>query len=63
MSRIGPNRVGPQGVIQWLADGIKNFLKEDPIPESADGLLFRFAPYPVFLGGNCLRSSRSRSLR
>ena len=50
MSRIGPNRVGPQGIIQWLADGIKNFLKEDLIPTSADKILFRFAPYPVFLG-------------
>jgi len=50
MSRIGPNRVGPQGVIQWLADGIKNFLKEDLIPAQADKILFRFAPYPVFLG-------------
>ena len=26
-SRVGPNRVGPQGVLQWLADGIKNLLK------------------------------------
>ena len=50
MSRIGPNRVGPQVVIQWLADGLKNFLKEDLIPSSADKILFRFAPYPVFLG-------------
>lgn len=50
MSRIGPNRVGPQGVIQWLADGLKNFLKEDLIPKDADKILFRFAPYPVFMG-------------
>lgn len=50
MSRIGPNRVGPQGVIQWLCDGLKNWLKEDLIPNDADGLLFRFAPYPVFVG-------------
>lgn len=50
MSRIGPNRVGPQGVIQWLADGLKNFMKEDLIPEGADRILFRLAPYPVFLG-------------
>lgn len=50
MSRIGPNRVGPQGVIQWLADGLKNWLKEDLIPRDADELIFRFAPYPVFLG-------------
>ena len=28
MSRIGPNRVGPQGFFQWLADGLKCFLKE-----------------------------------
>lgn len=50
MSRIGPNRVGPQGIIQWLADGLKNFLKEDLIPATADKILFRFAPYPVFIG-------------
>lgn len=50
MSRVGPNRVGPQGFIQWLADGLKNMLKEDLIPAEADKLLFRFAPYPVFAG-------------
>ncbi len=49
-SRIGPNRVGPQGILQWLADGIKNLLKEDLIPEAADSLLFRLAPYLVFGG-------------
>ncbi|NOZ86972.1 MAG: NADH-quinone oxidoreductase subunit H [Deltaproteobacteria bacterium] len=50
MSRIGPNRVGPQGVLQWLADGIKNLLKEDLIPDDADKPLFRLAPYLVFSG-------------
>jgi NADH-quinone oxidoreductase subunit H len=50
MSRIGPNRVGPQGVLQWLADGIKCFLKEDLVPASADSGLFKFAPYLVFGG-------------
>jgi NADH-quinone oxidoreductase subunit H len=50
MSRIGPNRVGPQGSLQWVADGIKCFLKEDLIPEGADRPLFRFAPYLVFVG-------------
>jgi len=48
--RIGPNRVGPQGVLQWLADGIKCFLKEDLVPAAADKGLFRFAPYLVFGG-------------
>jgi len=50
MSRIGPNRVGPQGVLQWLADGVKSWLKEDLIPAEADGPLFRLAPYLVFCG-------------
>jgi len=49
-SRIGPNRVGPQGVIQWLADGLKCFLKEDLVPAAADRPLFRAAPYFVFTG-------------
>jgi NADH-quinone oxidoreductase subunit H len=50
-SRIGPNRVGPIGSLQWLADGLKCFLKEDVIPRSADKPLFRIAPYIVFPGG------------
>jgi NADH-quinone oxidoreductase subunit H len=49
-SRVGPNRVGPQGIFQWLADGLKCVLKEDLVPEDADRLLFRFAPYLVFCG-------------
>lgn len=49
-SRVGPNRVGPQGVLQWLADGIKNLLKEDIIPAAADRRLFALAPYVVFVG-------------
>jgi len=49
-SRVGPNRVGPQGILQWLADGIKNLLKEDIIPAAADRHLFAFAPYVVFVG-------------
>jgi NADH-quinone oxidoreductase subunit H len=49
-SRIGPNRVGPAGFLQWLADGIKNMLKEDIVPSAADGRLFRFAPYVVMVG-------------
>lgn len=49
-SRVGPNRVGPQGILQSLADGIKVLFKEDIIPHKADGILFRIAPYFVFLG-------------
>ena len=49
-SRIGPNRVGPQGFLQWLADGLKNLLKEDIIPSAADKWLFSMAPYLVVIG-------------
>ncbi len=52
-SRVGPNRVGPQGILQWLADGIKNLLKEDLIPAAADKKLFSLAPYIVFMGFLC----------
>ncbi len=47
-SRPGPNRVGPIGLLQSLADGIKLLLKEDLIPAQADSLLFRLAPYLAF---------------
>jgi NADH-quinone oxidoreductase subunit H len=48
-SRIGPNRVGPNGFLQWLADGIKHVCKEDLIPAEADARLFKLAPYLVVL--------------
>jgi NADH-quinone oxidoreductase subunit H len=49
-SRIGPNRTGPIGFLQWLADGIKNLLKEDIVPDAADVGLFLAAPYVVIVG-------------
>jgi NADH-quinone oxidoreductase subunit H len=42
--RIGPNRVGPLGLLQGLADGIKLALKEDIIPTAADRAVFILAP-------------------
>lgn len=42
--RIGPNRVGPMGLLQSLADGIKFLLKEDVIPGYADKVIFVLAP-------------------
>jgi NADH-quinone oxidoreductase subunit H len=49
-SRVGPNRVGPNGILQWIADGLKCLLKEDLIPRDADPFLFKIAPYLVFMG-------------
>src|SRR5262249_47921787 len=49
-SRVGPNRAGPQGFLVWIADGIKSIVKEDIIPKDSDRLLFRLAPYLVFVG-------------
>ena len=43
--RIGPNRAGPFGILQTLADGIKLFFKEDLLPERADSFVFKLAPY------------------
>src|SRR5207237_9620320 len=49
-SRIGPNRTGPAGFLQWLADGIKSVLKEDIVPAAADVPLFKLAPHVVITG-------------
>src|SRR5437762_13440002 len=46
--RLGPNRVGPQGILQPAADGIKNFLKEETLPPFANKGLFLLAPLLSF---------------
>src|SRR3954471_20275966 len=52
-NRIGPNRAGPWGLLQTLADGVKLFFKEGFTPEQADSKVYRLAPYlamvPAFL--------------
>ena len=52
-NRVGPNKAGPFGLLQTLADGTKLFFKEDLIPDRADRWVFRLAPYlalaPAFL--------------
>jgi NADH-quinone oxidoreductase subunit H len=52
-NRIGPNRAGPWGILQTLADGAKLFTKEGMIPDQADRFVYRLAPYlsavPAFL--------------
>ncbi len=49
-SRVGPNRVGPQGILQWLADGVKLILKESIDPEGADRFMFYLAPFLMVCG-------------
>jgi len=44
-NRIGPDRAGPWGLLQTLADGIKLFFKEALLPDQADRRVFRLAPY------------------
>src|SRR5213082_1109392 len=53
-SRVGPNRVGPAGFLQWIADAVKLLFKEDLIPAEADNILFRAAPYFMMVGFACV---------
>jgi NADH-quinone oxidoreductase subunit H len=52
-SRMGPNRVGPEGLLQSLADALKMLVKEDTVPAGADKMLFKIGPglliIPVFV--------------
>lgn len=47
--RYGPRWVGPQGILQIVADALKMFQKEDIVPRQADKVLFNLAPiFPMF---------------
>lgn len=48
-NRVGPNKAGPLGLLQTLADGIKLFFKEDLLPNRADRIVFRLAPFLAFV--------------
>jgi NADH-quinone oxidoreductase subunit H len=56
--RIGPNRVGPKGLLQPIADGIKLFFKEDITPSAIDRVIYFVAPavalFPAFALGATL---------
>lgn len=52
--RLGPNRVGPKGMLQSLADTIKLIMKEGLTPEGADKFLFNVAPYVVMIAAMLL---------
>lgn len=48
-NRVGPNKAGPFGLLQTLADGIKSFFKETFKPSKSDPFLYKLAPYLMFV--------------
>ena len=52
--RLGPNRVGPGGMFQTVADTLKLIMKEGLVPEKADKFLFNLAPFVVMMVGMLL---------
>src|SRR5437764_8258076 len=62
-NRYGPNRVGPYGLLQPVADGIKMLIKEDIVPRSADWIVHFLAPIallvPVLLSFSVLPVGRN----
>lgn len=52
--RLGPNRVGPKGMFQTVADTLKLMVKEGLTPEGADKFLFNLAPFIVMIAAMLL---------
>jgi len=52
--RLGPNRVGPGGMFQTVADTLKLIMKEGLVPDLADKFLFNLAPFVVMMVGMLL---------
>ena len=48
-NRLGPNRVGPAGFFQFIADGLKMLTKEDIVPRAADRILHFIAPFVLLV--------------
>src|SRR5215218_9157941 len=48
-NRVGPNKAGPFGLLQTLADGMKLIFKEDFMPDRADRWVYRLAPFLAFV--------------
>jgi len=65
-NRLGPNRVGPFGILQPMADGIKSLTKEDIVPTTADAAVHFLAPVllvvAVFMGFAVLPMGRNMVL-
>ena len=65
-NRLGPNRVGPFGILQPVADGIKALTKEDIVPVGADRIVHFLAPVSmvavVFMGYAVLPMGRNMTL-
>lgn len=62
-NRLGPNRVGPCGIFQPIADGLKTLTKENIIPRAADKIVYFLAPIiliiPIFLAYSVIPVGRN----
>jgi NADH-quinone oxidoreductase subunit H len=61
--RLGPNRVGPFGLFQPIADGVKFLMKEDIIPAEANTVFYVLAPALAFIPAVCAFADHSKQGR